>query len=111
MRFQKHWRQWRAIAGRGHVALDLINGKELHPFVVLGLIRDNLRVERLRDAADADAPARIDDKFLFQPQLLLEILELRKEVDDLARDIADDLNLEMYCSTLARFRSLHHPSA
>ena len=30
---------------------------------------------------------------LLQPQLLLEVLELREEIDDLAGDVADDLDL------------------
>ena len=43
--------------------------------------------------ADRNAVPGLDHELLLQPQLLLEIFELRKEVDDFARDPADDLDL------------------
>jgi hypothetical protein len=39
------------------------------------------------------AIVRLDDELLLEPEFLLEILDLRQEVDDLVRDAADDLDL------------------
>ena len=81
------------VAGGGQVTLDLIDGKEVHPLLSLRVIRGDLRVERFADAPDRDAVLRLDHELLLQPQFLLEVLELPEEVDDLAGDLADDLDL------------------
>ena len=66
---------------------------QLLPLFPLRVVGGDLRVERLGNTAERDAPLRLDHKLLLQPQFLLEILELSEEGDDLACDLADDLDL------------------
>ena len=107
MRLQELRLELLAVAKRSQVALDLVNRKELHPLLVLRLIRGDLRVERFGDAPDRDAVLRLDHELLLQPQLLLEVLELGEEVDDLACDLADDLDLGQILLDARRGLVLH----
>ena len=65
----------------------------MYPLLTLCVIGSNLRVEILRNSVKRNTVLRFDDEFLLQPKPLLKVFKLRKEIDDLLRDHADDFNL------------------
>ena len=67
IRLEKIRRQRLSITRIFQIFLDFIDGKQLNPFIVLRLIRYNLRVQRLRHAIQRDAVLRLHHKLLFQP--------------------------------------------
>ena len=75
------------------VLFDLVNGKQADPLLPLVIIGDDFRVKRFRHSIERDAVVRFDHELLLEPQLLLEILQLRHEGDDFVGDAADHLDL------------------
>ena len=78
-----------AGAAVGQVAGDLVRGEQRDPFRALRGVEGDFGVERFRHAVQGDAPVGLQDELLLEPEPLLELLELRQEVDDLAADVAD----------------------
>src|ERR1022692_1380166 len=81
------------VSRRHQGGLNLVDCAQPDPFFPLSLIRGNLGIELLRNAADSNAPGRLDDELFLEPQLLLKIFEAGKELDDLASDFSDHLDL------------------
>ena len=74
-------------------AFRFVDGVHGDPFINLRFVPDNLRPEGFVDLVQRDAPVGLHHEFLLQPQLLLEILNLRKEIDDDFTDALDGLHL------------------
>jgi len=65
----------------------------VHPLLALGVVSGDLRVERFRNTVERDAVLCLDNELLFEPELLLEVLQLSDEGDYLAGDATDNLDL------------------
>ena len=74
-------------------AFRLIDGVHVDPFIDLRLIANDFCPEGFVDLIQGDAPVGFHNEFLLQPQLLLEILNLCKEIDDDFTDALDGFYL------------------
>ena len=66
--------------GRIGPAFGFVNGIHSDPFVGLCLIDDDLRPEGFVHLIQRHAPVGLYNEFLFQPQFLLEVLDLSEEI-------------------------------
>lgn len=74
-------------------AFRFVDGVHVDPFINLRLIGNDFCPEGFVDLIQGDAPVGFHHEFLLQPQLLLEILNLRKEIDDDFTDALDGFHL------------------
>ena len=76
---------------------NLINGIHFNPFLDLFLVIADFFVEGFVNLVQSNAPVRFDNKLLLEPQLLLEIFNLRKKINDNLADLLDCLHLGKVC--------------
>ena len=93
MFFQKVDTEGAGVADGREVGYDVVYRIEIYPFLTLAIVGYNLGVELFRNSVKRNTVLRFDDEFLLQPKPLLKVFKLRKEIDDLLRDHADDFNL------------------
>jgi hypothetical protein len=90
----------------------LRRGEQLYQFFALVIIDRNLLIELFGDAIERDAVIRFNDEFLLEPELSLEIFKLRKKLDNLTGNSADNLNsgeilLDSRCSFIIHIVQEH----
>ena len=68
-------------------------GIQRFPFRMLSFVFGDGRVQRLRHFVEGCAILRFQHEFLFQPELFLEVFQLREEVDDFVADQLDGFQL------------------
>ena len=81
--FQKINRQWLGIAfSKQTIAFYFINSEKTHPLLTLVIILTNLLIELIWHTIERNAIVALHHELLLQPKTLLEVLQLRQEVDD-----------------------------
>ncbi len=89
--FQKDFCQGVRIGSAEQLTGYFIDGKQSDPFIMLGLVGGNFRVQGFWYPVQCDAVVGFHHKFFLQPQLLLKVLELCQKINQFPGNFPQNL--------------------